>query len=396
VLTHGPLPAMDPAEAARSAALSSLIRARMADRDGWLPFSEFMRAALYEPELGYYAADHAIFGAEGDFVTAPELSPLFAACLSNGIESLLAPIGAGDVVEFGAGSGRMPGQLAPALARRGSIPRRYRIVEPSRRLAERQRRFLAQQPDTAAMLDRIEWRDAPPREPWQGVAFGNEVVDALPVDRFRVTSNGCEAIGVAPSGDGFSWEARPADPMLAEAVASIQAALPEPMPAGYVSEWRPGLAAWVRAAMAGLERGALLVIDYGLPRAQYYHPSRNGGTLCGFRRHQRVDDALAVPGAQDLTAWVDFTALADAARGAGLAVCGFATQAHYLLETGIDRELARLTEAADERDRAAHRQRAATLLLPGEMGERFKLMALARGIEGPIRGFGFRDLSASL
>jgi SAM-dependent MidA family methyltransferase len=393
---QGPLPPIDPVEAVRSAELASVIRARMAGRDGWLPFSEFMQAALYEPELGYYMADHPIFGAKGDFVTAPELSPLFVACLANGIESLLSAAGGGDIVEFGAGSGLMPGWLYPALAQRGPEPRRYLIVEASRRLADRQRGYLEKWPPTARMLDRFEWRDAPPRDAWQGVAFANEVVDALPVDRFRVTRLGCEAIGVAPAGGGFRWETRPADFALAQAVAEIQAALPRPMPAGYVSECRPDLAAWVRAAEAGLGRGALLVIDYGLPRAQYYHPSRDGGTLCGFRRHRRLDDPLAMPGAQDLTAWVDFSALADAARSAGLAIAGFATQAHYLLETGIERELARLTEAGGERERAVHRQRAATFLLPGEMGERFKLMALTRGIEGPVRGFGFRDLSASL
>jgi SAM-dependent MidA family methyltransferase len=168
------------------------------------------------------------------------------------------------------------------------------------------------------------------------------------------------------------------------------------MPAGFVSELRPGQAEWIRQASAGLGHGALFVIDYGLPRAQYYHASRHGGTLCGFRRHRRVDDPLAMPGAQDLTAWVDFSALADAGGAAGLAIGGFATQAHFLLETGIERELARLVESVGDRDRALQRQAAATLLLPGEMGERFKVLAFAREFRGPLDGFGFRDLTASL
>ncbi len=168
------------------------------------------------------------------------------------------------------------------------------------------------------------------------------------------------------------------------------------MCAGFVSELRPGQAAWLDDAASALARGAFLVIDYGLPRAQYYHPSRDGGTLCGFRRHLRVEDPLVAPGIQDLTAWVDFSALADAAHEAGLEPAGFATQAHFLLENGIDRELARLVEAATEAERAAHRQVAATLLLPGEMGERFKVMAFTRAIRAPVGGFGFRDLSASL
>jgi SAM-dependent MidA family methyltransferase len=168
------------------------------------------------------------------------------------------------------------------------------------------------------------------------------------------------------------------------------------MPEGFVSEWRPGQRDWIRAATRTLVRGAMLVVDYGLPRAQYYHPSRDGGTLCGFRRHRRVEDALAVPGAQDLTAWVDFSALSDQARDCGLRVAGFTTQAHFLLSTAIEHELALLVDAADERGRVQLRQAAATLLLPGEMGERFKVLALTRGIEGPVAGFAFRDHSASL
>ncbi len=394
VLTPGALPPLEPEEARRSAELAERIRGRIAARGGWLPFSEFMQAALYEPGLGYYMAGGAIFGGAGDFVTAPELSPLFAGCLAAAVDPLLAAAGHDEVLEFGAGSGRLAAELVAALARRGRAPRRYRIVEPSGRLRDRQRRLLERAPcGTTA----FEWLDAPPLDPWSGVAIANEVVDALPVERFRVTREGCEAIGVvAEEGGAFRWQARPASVQFAAAVAALQQRLPQPLPPGYVSELRLGEAGWLKQATAALTRGALLAIDYGLPRAQYYHASRDGGTLCGFRRHRRVEDPLAAPGAQDLTAWVDFSLLADEARAAGLELAGFATQAHFLLETGLDQELARLVEAAPEGERAAHRQVAATLLLPGEMGERFKVMALARGIRGPFHGFGFRDLGASL
>ena len=280
-----------------------------------------------------------------------------------------------------------------ALARRGRAPRRYRIVEPSRNLRLRQRKLLD---GVAAGVTAFEWLDAPPREAWSGVAIANEVVDALPVDRFCVSAQGCEAVGVAADGDAFRWKAQPADAPLAVAVAGLQDRLAEPMRPGFTSELQPGQGAWLRDATASLARGAFLVIDYGLPRAHYYHASRDGGTLAAFRRHRRVADLLAAPGTQDLTAWVDFSALADAARAAGLETAGFATQAHFLLATGIETELARLVDAAPERHRAAHRQAASTLLLPGEMGERFKVMALARGIRAPFHGFGFRDLGASL
>lgn len=383
-------------DAARSAAVAERIRARLSERGGWLPFSEFMQIALYEPELGYYHVDRAIFGPAGDYVTAPELSPLYARCLAAAIAGALAESGGGDIVELGAGSGLMAAELVAALARLGTLPQRYRIVEPSPVLAARQRRWLERAPGAAALAGRFEWLSAPPPEEWQGVAVANEVVDALPVDRFRIAASGCEAIGVVAAGSGFSWRSRPADAPLAAAVAALQEKLPSRMREGFVSELRPHQHDWLAAAASGLARGAIFVMDYGLPRAQYYHPSRDGGTICGFRRHRRVDDALCDPGAQDLTAWVDFSALADAGAAAGLRVAGFTTQAHFLLGTGIERELARLTEEGDDRERLRHRQAAATLLLPGEMGERFKVMGLVRDLSGLAAGFGFRDLSASL
>jgi SAM-dependent MidA family methyltransferase len=396
VLSPGePLPLL-PLESANSAALSARIAARARDRGGWLPFSEFMRAALYEPDLGYYMTDRPIFGAEGDIMTAPEMSPLFTRCLAAGIVDLLAKAGGGDIVEFGAGSGRMAVELVATLARLGSLPRRYRIVETSPVLAARQRCWLERSHATAGHIDRFEWLDAPPAEDWQGVALANEVLDALPVDRFRIAVGGCESMGVVPTATGFEWQARPAEPPLAGAVELLQSLLPVPMPEGFVSELRPGQRDWIAAATDGMTKGAMLLTDYGLPRAQYYHPSRDGGTLCGFRRHRRIDDVLAMPGAQDLTAWVDYSDVADAAVALGLEVSGFATQAHYLLSTGIERELALLVEEASERERVGQRQAAATLLLPGEMGERFKVMALCSAIEGPVAGFGFRDLTASL
>jgi SAM-dependent MidA family methyltransferase len=396
VLSPGdPLP-LGAEEGAISAALAERIAARAGGRGGWLPFSEFMAAALYEPGLGYYMTDRPIFGAAGDYMTAPEMSPLFTRCLAIGVVDLFTKAGRGDIVEFGAGSGTMAAELVATLARFKMPPHRYRIVEPSPILAGRQRRRLERSPGAAGLIDRFEWLDSPPAEDWQGVVIANEVLDALPVDRFRISGRGCEAIGVVPTGDGFEWQAKPAEAPLAEAVEALQRLLPVAMPDGFFSELRPGQGEWIRSATERLVKGAMLLTDYGLPRAQYYHPSRDGGTLCGFRRHRRMADVLAMPGAQDLTAWVDYSALADSAHGCGLEVAGFATQAHWLLSVGIERELARLVEVLDERARVAERQAAATLLLPGEMGERFKVMALTRGITGPFAGFGFRDLTASL
>ena len=396
MLTPAALPPLTPAEASQSESVAAELRARISAAGGWLPFSRFMDVALYARGLGYYMTPRALFGARGDFVTAPELSPLLAACLANGIAGLLERTDGGDVVEFGAGSGIMATELVAALLRRAAPLRRYRIVEPSPALAARQRERIAREPEMAAHRDRFEWLDAPPREAWQGVAVANEVVDALPVDRFRVLESGCEALGVTATQQGFGFAPAPADAPLAQAVAALQRRLPVPMAPGFVSELRPGLGAWLANATGTLSRGAVLIVDYGLPRAQYYHPSRDGGTLCAFRSHRRVEDVLADPGLQDLTAWVDFSALADEGTACGLEIGGFATQAHYLLATGIEQELARLAGPVGETARLALRQGAATLLLPGEMGERFKVMALVRGIGGPFDGFGIRDLSASL
>ena len=396
MLTELPLPPLSGAEAEHGARVAAELAARIDAAGGWIPFSSFMETALYAPGLGYYVVPRAVFGPGGDFVTAPELSPLFAACVANGVADILAQAGGGDVVEYGAGSGALAAELMPALLRLNAPVARYRIVEPSPALAARQRDRVAGEPALAACRDRFSWPDAPPREEWRGVAIANEVIDALPVDRFRVTAGGCEALGVARAGVGFGFESRPAGAALAAAVDALQRELASPMAPGFVSEWRPAQRAWLEDALRTLTRGAFLAFDYGLPRDQYYHASRDGGTLCGFRQHRRVADPLADPGLQDLTAWVDYSALADDAQAAGFSLGGFATQAHYLLAAGIDGELARLSEGADPVTLQRLRQDAATLMLPGEMGERFKAMALTRGIGGPLLGFGFRDLAASL
>ena len=389
MLNNGTLPPLTPAEAAHSARVAEHLRAQIAAGSGWLPFSRFMEAALYAPGLGYYMAGQVRFGAGGDFVTAPEISPLFARCLATQVAELLERSGGGDLVEYGAGSGVLAAGLLQALAEMDALPQRYRIVEISAPLRAEQQVRMAALPD---MAGRVEWLDGPPGDGWRGVVLANEVVDAMPVDRFRATGAGCEAIGVVATGAGFAWQSRPADAALAEAVAGIGVALPD----GYTSEWRPMLPAWIRAATETLQTGALVLIDYGLPRAQYYHASRDGGSLCAFYRHRRVEDVFARIGLQDITAWVDFTAVAEAAAAAGLEVGGFATQAHFLAALGIGRELAAALEHADTRASIELSQGAAKLLLPGEMGERFKVMVLTRDIAGPFIGFSFRDLSASL
>ena len=381
---------MTPDETAHGERVAAHLRMLIAESGGWIPFSRFMHAALYAPGLGYYMTNRDRFGWAGDFTTSPELSPLFARCLAAQIAEIFERIGGGDLIEHGAGSGRLAFDLLEALERLGALPRRYRIVDVSPALRADQRKLLHAAPVP------VDWLDAPPPESWRGVVVANEVADALPVDRFRITRDGCEALGVVTNGDAFDWSARTADAGLTAAVAELSRRLPEPMAEGFVSEWCPGLPAWAAGIGATLERGALLIADYGLPRTHYYHPSRPNGTLCGIHRHQDVPDPLSRTGIQDLSAWVDFSAIADVARANGFTVAGFATQAHAMMALGVERELASLQEGVTESRRLRLAQAAQTLLMPGEMGEHFKLLALTRGIDGPLAAFSFRDFSSSL
>lgn len=381
---------MTPDETAHGEKVARHLRALIAEGGGWIPFSRFMHEALYAPGLGYYMTNRDRFGWAGDFTTSPELSPLFARCLAVQIAEIFERTGGGDLIEHGAGSGRLAFDLLEALERLAALPCRYRIVDLSPALRSDQRQLLAAAPVP------VDWIDAPPAESWRGVVVANEVADALPVERFRITRNGCEAMGVVQSGEGFAWSGRPADEQLSAVVAALNASLPEPMAEGFVSEWCPGLPAWTAGIGATLEQGALLIADYGLPRTHYYHPSRPNGTLCGIHRHHDVPDPLSRTGIQDLSAWVDFSAIADAGRANGFAVAGFATQAHAMASLGVDRELAAMQEGVSESRRLRLAQAAQTLMMPGEMGEHFKLLALTRGIDPQLAAFAFRDLSSSL
>lgn len=392
MLTPLPLPELEADELAHCARVEALIVSEIDAAGGWISFARFMELALFAPGLGYYSAGARKFGAHGDFVTAPELTPVFGACLARSIAGVLADTGGGDLLEVGAGSGVLAASLLPELRALGRLPRRYRILEVSGELRERQRQALAPLGDLAAQ---VEWLDAPPAEAWDGVLIANEVLDALPVERFALAEEGLGCIGVVRSAPGFAFETRPADGALAELVNRRLAGLGR-LPAGYVSEIALWSGPWVEALLTGLQRGLALFVDYGLPRAQYYHPSRQGGTLCGYFRHRRVEDVLARPGLQDLTAWVDFTTVAEAGLAAGFEVAGLSTQAHFLVDCGLDAVLERHLRGLEPLAARRLTQAAATLVLPGEMGERFKVLGLGRGLDSAVQGFGFRDLAGSL
>jgi len=379
--------------------LTALIRREIAAANGALPFDRFMELALYAPGLGYYVAGATKLGATGDFVTAPEVSPLFGRCVAEQCREALTTMGGGAVLEFGAGSGALAAELLSALAAADSLPERYLILELSPDLAARQRALLAERvPD---LCDRVHWVDALP-EQLRGVVLANEVLDAMPVHRFCLGDDGdVQELFVEALGDGIAIRSGPPlSPGLLDAVALIQAqaqAQERALAPGFCSEVNLRLRPWVQAVADGLAAGMLLLIDYGYPRTEYYLPERRDGTLMCHFRHQAHANPCANLGLQDITAHVDFSALAQAGTDAGLTLAGYTTQANFLLGCGLDRLMAQFAD-----DPAAMLDLAAgvkQLLLPSAMGERFQALALTKQLPAPANGwcgFGLRDLSARL
>ncbi len=382
------MPELTAWQAAHSHAVAAAVRDAIATHGGWLSFEDYLRIVLYAPGLGYYAAGSVKFGAAGDFVTAPELSELFARCLANQCAPVLQAAG-GDVLELGAGTGRLAAGLLARLAELEQLPRRYLILEVSADLRARQRQTLSALPRELAA--RVEWLDTLPAVPIAGVLLANEVADALPFQRFVIGGPAVQERGVGIAAGGRLVDAdRPADEVLRAELARLA---PQGWPTDFVSELCPLIGPWIAALANALAHGAIFLIDYGLPRHEYYHPQRDRGTLRCHFRHRAHDDPLLFPGVQDITAWVDFTRVAEAAVDAQLQVAGFCTQAAFLLANGIEAEVAAATEVVARARLAAQ---ARTLLLPGEMGERFKVMALTRGFDAPLRGFALQDLRRSL
>ena len=387
------LPPLTPDEAAHSRRLSHRIWEEIDKCGGWLSFERFMEMALYEPGLGYYSAGATKLGAGGDFVTAPEISSLFSRCLATQCSEILRQVSGGSILELGAGSGVMAADLLNELAAQGALPERYLILEVSADLRERQLAMIRER--AAEHEARVDWLDRLPEE-FRGVMLANEVLDALPVQRFRVRGDQLNALGVTWQLGRLDWSETHAAPELEAAVRRIEANSGERLPDGYTSEINTRLAPWIAGIGAALREGVALFIDYGLPQRQYYRSDRREGTLLCHFRHRFHDDPLINVGVQDIGAWVDFTAVAEAASAAGLTVAGFATQAHFLIGNGLEQLLAPGEVGHELASRVQLARQAMLLTLPGEMGERFKVIGLSRGFEQPLRGFGVRDLAATL
>jgi SAM-dependent MidA family methyltransferase len=389
-----PLAMPEPDEAAciHSRALMGLICAEIDAGGGSIGFDRYMTLALYAPGRGYYSAGSAKIGAGGDFVTAPEVSPLFARCLARQCAAILAQLDGGGILELGAGTGIMAADLLAELDRLGVVPDHYHILEPSADLRRRQQELLrARAPRWGR---RIRWLDRLPRSGLRGVVLGNEVLDAMPVCCFGIARDGVLERRVACAQPGrLGWCERPADARFEARVADLAAALPQPLAPGYCSELNPQFGPWVRALAEALTQGVILLVDYGYPRHEYYHPQRDRGTLLCHYRHRAHDDPFRYPGLQDISANVDFTALAEAGLEAGLDLLGYTSQAQFLLANGLEEAF---EQVRDEPARWRLAPQIKRLTLPSEMGERFQVMALGRDYGRALEHFSLRDHRARL
>lgn len=342
-----------------------------------------MERCLYAPGLGYYSAGRLKFGKDGDFVTAPELGSLFARCVARALALALKACG-NDAVwfELGGGSGAFARDCLLELQTLDALPRHYWLLEPSADLRERQRECL-RVGLPQELFARCAWLDRPPQHPWSGVLFANEVLDALPVTRFTVQGGEVFEEHVATTANGgFARADRPADPLVAGAVRHLQRRLGFEFGDGYRSEVLPQLPWWLEAIAGEQQRGAALIVDYGYVRREFYLPERRDGTLLCHYRHRAHADPFILTGLQDITASVDFTALAEAGIGAGFDPVAYAFQSEFLIACGLEAVFAAArTAAPDEAARYALAQQVKRLTLPGEMGERFQAMLFARGLD---------------
>jgi SAM-dependent MidA family methyltransferase len=375
-------PPLSAEERLHGAGVLTYLRREIADAGGWIPFADYMNAVLYAPGLGYYAAGARKFGAEGDFVTAPELTPLFGRTLARQLAQVIAEIRDSEIIELGPGSGRLCADVLAALAEQNALPARYRLLEVSPELRERQREHVAT--TLPEHLSRVEWIDRLP-ERWRGAVVVNEVLDALPVHLIVRRGGVAFERGVTfdAAGDLTLADRALASPGLNERARARFPALDD-----YVSELNPTAEALVASLAQRCEQGVMLLIDYGFPAAEYYHPQRDQGTLMVHYRHRALADPLFRPGLADLTAHVDFSAMARAGVASGLTVAGFATQAQFLVNCGVLDALARCGHPQS----AAYLRAASAvqkLTSPAEMGELIKVLALTRDFEPDL--IGFRD-----
>jgi len=388
------LPQPEPEALACSALLRQRIAEQIAAAGGWIDFARFMELALYTPRMGYYSGGAQKFGGAGDFITAPEISSAFGATLAVQAAQILAD-SAPQIIEVGAGSGRLAADLLLELEGRAALPESYAILDLSGELRARQRDTIAQR--APQLLDRVAWLDRLP-ERFDGMVLANEVLDAMPVHLvvWGSADDADRSIGERGVGwqDGaFAWRDRPAQGRVLERAQALAAEYS--LAGGYLSEICLAAADWTRAWAGIIGKGALLLIDYGFPRHEYYHAQRDTGTLMCHYRHHAHGEPFYLPGLQDITAHVDFTSIVDAGYDGGLEFLGYTTQANFLLSCGLDAVLARIP-VEDSVRYLREAQAVQKLISPAEMGELFKVVALGKGISPAPLGFALGKRNASL
>lgn len=381
------LPTPDAEASAHSASLSTLIKNTIAANQGWIDFAHYMELALYALGLGYYSGGAKKFGLSGDFVTAPEISPLFAQTLARQVAQVIQTVHQ-DVLELGAGTGRLALELLMELEKLNQLPERYLIMEVSAHLREVQQETLAKHLPKS-LYAKVQWLDTLP-ENFSGVVLGNEVLDALPVHIIKTTEQGVMERGVTYDQNAFQWaEQALTNPYLKKFVADIE------LPEGYTTEACLAASGLISSLSTMLDRGLILLVDYGFPRREYYHPQRSQGTLMCHYRHYAYSDPFFYPGLQDITAHVDFSYVAQTALANGVSLRGYCGQAQFLINCGITELLSHVSP----NDMAAYvplASQAQKLLSPAEMGELFKVIAFTKGFDDDLIGFTQGDKSHTL
>jgi SAM-dependent MidA family methyltransferase len=367
------------------------LRALADQNGGSLPFDRFMEEALYAPGLGYYAAGATKFGGAGDFVTAPEMSPLFGACMAQTVRDAWEQGADRNILEIGPGTGLLAVSILDALHDDQCPPAQYMMLERSAELRERQRATLA----TRRHADpRLEWLDDLP-DGFSGVIVANEVLDAMACAVWKWSQGQLLELHASPAKDGWKELWLPANPELQAWFDALRSVLREPIPDGYISEAHLQATGWIKTLASVADRAVVLLADYGFPRHEYYHPQRPGTLMCHYRHHAH-DQPFLLPGLQDITCHVDFTAIAETASEAGWHVAGYTDQASFLMNTGITNRMTSMA-AGDPERMVRLAQQAKMLMLPSEMGELFKVMALTRGLpHRPLLGFTTSDRRARL
>ncbi len=392
---HSNLPPASDVALAHSHALQSLIRDRIAAANGWITFEEFMNLALYAPGLGYYASGATKLGNAGDFVTAPEISPLFGQTLARQIMQIMQQLDQTDILEFGAGTGKLAADILLELEQHQVLPENYFILEVSAELRQRQQHWL--QDRAPHLFSRITWLEQLPAD-FNGIMLGNEVLDAMPVHIVSWRGDQILERGVTWQDDRFTWLERPLEHVelltLANALTTHINPSQEPDWA-YSSEINLAARYFIRSLADSLRQGVILLVDYGFGRSEFYHPQRQQGTLMCHYRHHAHDDPFFLPGLQDITTHVDFSSLLEVANQSGLSLAGYTTQAHFLINCGITTVLGR-TASADTLHYLPQAQAVQKLISPAEMGELFKVIAFAKNFAEPLLGFSRGDLSRLL